>query len=347
MTKDPARVAFFLEQMALSGITPEEVLSAAKSEVTTPVDRPSVAEYLARIEGRFTENTRATYATHWRLLVERYGERTLAELDSDDLAELVAEAGKRAQARRPGCSGRSAEESCVSALRALFSRALKARVVAYNPAATLERPPRLANRRRALTTRELGELWEAVTRVSRDRELDLLIVRFHLETGARRTGALGLRLKDLDAERQTIWLTEKYGKEREQPVSASLLRALLAHGEARGATAPEDHVLRYRASGHSGTGRPLTRRHYNSLFVNLQHDLAWARRIGLCAHMLRHTAGTVVERLAGGAVACAFLGHAPGGRGSSGIYTKASIHEVAAAVSALTGEPHPLATQGW
>lgn len=345
MTSDPERVRFFVEQLALAGVTPAEILAAAGSEPIVVADGPTVTEYVARIEGRFKETTRATYATHWRLLVEPHAERHLSELDADDLAELVTEAGRRARTRRPGCTGLSAEENCVSAFRNLYLKAVKARVVTFNPAAALEKPARLENRRPALSSGELEQLWDVVARVSRDPELDLLLVRFHLETGARRIGALGLRLGDLDCERQTIWLTEKFDKAREQPVSASLLRALLAHGDGRGAARAEDPVFRYRSiDPQTGAGRPFTRRHYNTLFERIQAELGWAPRIGLCAHILRHTAGTAVERSCGFAVAVAFLGHAETGRGPTGQYTKATIFEVAAAVAILTGEPHPLAT---
>jgi integrase/recombinase XerC len=68
----------------------------------------------------------------------------------------------------------------------------------------------------------------------------------------------------------------------------------------------------------------------------------WAQRTPLTAHVLRHTAITAVERVAGFAVAQAFAGHQPGS--VTGTYTKASIHEVASAVATLTGESHPLAT---
>ncbi|MCL4414244.1 MAG: site-specific integrase, partial [Actinobacteria bacterium] len=275
-----------------------------------------------------------------------HGEHLLGELDADDLAELVAEAGRRARRRRPGCTGRSAEENCVAALRALYRRAVKAKVVACNPAAEVDKPQRLQNRRRALSASELAELWEALTCLSRDPELDLLLVRFHLETGARRAGAIGLCLGDVDPCRQTVWLHEKFDKEREQPVSANLLHALFSHAESRGARDPEDPVFRYRTvDPGTGAGRPLTRRHYNTVFEQLQRALGWAERMGLCAHVLRHTAGTAVERPGGHAVAIAFLGHAQSGRATTGIYTKASIHEVAAAVALLTGEPHPLAPE--
>jgi integrase len=58
---------------------------------------------------------------------------------------------------------------------------------------------------------------------------------------------------------------------------------------------------------------------------------------------LRHTAITAVERHAGYAVAQAFAGHCAAS--VTGTYTRARIAEVAAAVAALTGEPHPLAEQ--
>jgi hypothetical protein len=49
-------------------------------------------------------------------------------------------------------------------------------------------------------------------------------------------------------------------------------------------------------------------------------------------------------------VAKAYAGHTDGGGdvGSTSTYVRASLCEVAAALAALTGEPHPLATaEGW
>jgi integrase/recombinase XerC len=49
-------------------------------------------------------------------------------------------------------------------------------------------------------------------------------------------------------------------------------------------------------------------------------------------------------------VACAYAGHTNGGSetGATSTYVRASLSEVAAALAALTGEPHPLATtEGW
>ena len=170
---------------------------------------------------------------------------------------------------------------------------------------------------------------------SQDPDLDLLLIRFHLESGARREGALNLRLRDLDGRRSTVWLREKFGIEREQPISPSLLRALEAHSSTRGATAADESVLRGRS------GRSITRRRYNTVFDRARPCLPWAERTPVSAHILRHTAITAVERHAGFAVAQAFAGHSASS--VTGTYTRARIGEVAAAVSALTGEAHPLA----
>ena len=64
----------------------------------------------------------------------------------------------------------------------------------------------------------------------------------------------------------------------------------------------------------------------------------------------RHTTLTWVERNFGYAVAQAYAGHTDSGGdvGATATYVRASLSEVAAALAALTGEPHPLATpEGW
>jgi len=64
----------------------------------------------------------------------------------------------------------------------------------------------------------------------------------------------------------------------------------------------------------------------------------------------RHTTLTWVERNFGYAVAKAYAGHTDSGSdtGATATYVRATTHEVATALAALTGEPHPLAAQdGW
>jgi len=148
-------------------------------------------------------------------------------------------------------------------------------------------------------------------------------------------------VKDLDHTRQTIWLREKFGTEREQPVSRTLLQSIIDLAAVRGSTRPDDPAL---VTLHRDGGRlaPLSDRTYDRIFTRVQGQVTWSARTPLTAHVLRHTAITAVERVAGFAVAARFAGHTPGS--VTGTYTKADITEVAAAVARLTGEPHPLAT---
>ena len=226
-------------------------------------------------------------------------------------------------------------------MRAVFTRAHKAGLVSMNPALLVDKPRRLPNRRRALNQAELNDLWAAVAATTKDPELDLLLLRFHLESSARRMGAINLRVKDLDHARQTIWLREKFGAEREQPISRSLLRAVADLAAARGSSRPDDHTLVTRRRA-GGAFAPVSDRTYDRIFTRVHAQVSWSERTPLTAHVLRHTAITAVERVAGFAVAAKFAGHTPGS--VTGTYTKADISEVAAAVAQLTGEPHPLAT---
>ena len=68
-------------------------------------------------------------------------------------------------------------------------------------------------------------------------------------------------------------------------------------------------------------------------------------------YWIRHTILTWVERNFGFAVAEAYAGHEDNGRGSRSMgamatYVRAGLPEVATALAALTGEPHPLAING-
>jgi integrase len=64
--------------------------------------------------------------------------------------------------------------------------------------------------------------------------------------------------------------------------------------------------------------------------------------------MARHTTLTWVERNFGYAVARAYVGHTDrgGDAGATTTYVRATLSEVALALAALTGEPHPLALPG-
>jgi integrase len=197
------------------------------------------------------------------------------------------------------------------------------------------KPRRRVSRRRPLDHAELEELINAIRMTSNDPDLDLLLVRFHVESGARREGALNLRLRDVDDRRATVWLREKFGAEREQPISPSLVQLLVRHAAARGAVVSDDAVFRSRHA------EPITRHRYNTIFDRARPCLPWAVRTPVSAHVLRYTAIHAVGRLGGYAVAQAFAGHQP--PSVTGLYLRARPCDVAAAVAVLTDEPHPLA----
>jgi hypothetical protein len=79
--------------------------------------------------------------------------------------------------------------------------------------------------------------------------------------------------------------------------------------------------------------------------------LAPARADGPAGHGLAgYEEVAWIERNFGYAVAHAYAGHTDGSNEASATatYVRASVAEVAAALAALTGEPHPLATiEGW
>jgi integrase len=329
------RARVLVAEATALGLTIEDLVAASSQGPRTTASVPTVAEYLAVVTPTFTKGTLRTYRSYWRLAEAQLGDRPIDAVGVDDCEAVLAAAVRRAQRQRPGSEARSPRENCVAALRALFGRAERARLILHNPAANLDKPRRLPNRRRALSDDELSEAVDAVRTTSRDPDLDLLLVRFHLESGARQEGALHLTLDDLDSRRSTVWLREKFGAEREQPVSPSLIPELEAHARGRGAVTGDDSVFR------TVRDRPVTRRHYDTLFKHVQAALPWTRRAPVTAHVLRHTAGTAVERIAGYSVAEAFLGHAPST--VTGVYAKGRLDEVATAVATLTGEPHPLA----
>jgi len=156
-----------------------------------------------------------------------------------------------------------------------------------------------------------------------------------------------LRPVDLNPQLCLIRLREKGETERDQPVSPTLMAALVRHVEQRGDGDEHGQLLRAR------DGKPITRRRYDYLWSRLGREIPWVRALGVSAHWLRTTTLTWVERNFGYAVARAFAGHNDrrSNAGTTTTYVRADIYEVAAALSALTQERHPLldvhAPQTW
>jgi hypothetical protein len=127
-----------------------------------------------------------------------------------------------------------------------------------------------------------AEINHAAATTGDDPELDTLLLRLHTETACRRGGALALRPQDLDPEQCLILLREKGETVRWQPVSPTLVTALLGHAAER--LAPADgQLLRYRNS------RRITYRRYDHLWDRLGRYLPWVRAQQISMHWIRHT----------------------------------------------------------
>ncbi|ONI91431.1 hypothetical protein ALI22I_08735 [Saccharothrix sp. ALI-22-I] len=274
------------------------------------------------------------YAVHWRRAVAAFGEHRIDAVTVTDVLALQQQATREAQVRSNHRKGRHAGESAVQAMRMLFRLAAADGLLGRggNPALAVTLPRRLPNVRRALTRKEVRLINEVVVATSRDAVLDALLLRLHTETACRRSGAPGLRLMDLDTESCAVRLREKFGTERWQPVSPSLAE----HAEARGVREPEERLLRH------ADGTPLSGRRYDLLWKRVKNHLLWAAKLGVSMHWLRHTTLTWVERRYGYAVARAYAGHTDTKGGSTLTYIKGMPQDVARALSAYTGEPHPL-----
>ncbi|MFF1611402.1 tyrosine-type recombinase/integrase [Amycolatopsis sp. NPDC058278] len=317
------------------GIAPADLL-------TEPVERrrvPTFTDYIPVVARAVSAATARSYSSYWRRLEAEWGSRRLDEPSPSEIKQLAEESRAQAVVRRNSRGGRNAAENFIAAVRCLYRHAVADRILteAENPALKVAKPRRLPSPRRALADHELIEINAAAAETGDDPYLDTLLLRLHTETACRRGGALGLRRRDLEETQCLVYLREKDGTSRFQPVSPTLMRLLVSHADERGATHPDGPLLRYR------TGEPITKRRYDYLWDRIGRHVPSVHTQNISTHWLRHTTLTWVERRFGYGVAHAYAGHSDAGDSATVTYVKASLHDVATALAALTGEPHPLA----
>jgi site-specific recombinase XerD len=322
--------------LARMGISPTDLLGVAPSRPPAP----TFAEYIPVVSAAVGAGTRRVYSSYWNRVLDLWGQRRLDEPTATDIERLAEHVRTHVVARRNARGGRSAAEHLIAALRCLYRRAVADGHIAEadNPARRVAKPRRLPSTRRAVPDTRLAEINQVAATTGNDPALDSLLLRLHTETACRRGGALSLRPADLDPDQCLILLREKGGTVRRQPVSRTLMTHLQQHAIDRHAP-PAGHLLRYR------DGRPITYRRYDHLWSRIGEHLPWVAVQQISTHWLRHTTLTWVERNFGYAVARTYAGHSDSGNdaGTTTTYIRASLHEVAAALEALTGEPHPLA----
>jgi integrase/recombinase XerC len=322
-----------LERM---GLSPADLTAIPQNR--RPV--PTFAEYVPVVAGAVSAGTRRAYGSYWNRVLEHWADRRLDEPSPSEIRALMTHVRTHVVARRNARGGRSAAEHLIAALRCLYQRAVDDGLIAEadNPARKVAKPRRLPSTRRAVPDTRLAQINQVAAATGNDPELDTLLLRLHTETACRRGGALALRPADLDPDQCLILLREKGETVRWQPVSPTLMARLVQHGQQRHAER-DGQLLRYTG------GQPLTYRRYDHLWARIGSHLPWVATQGISTHWIRHTTLTWVERNFGYAVARAYAGHADTGgeAGATSTYVRASLGEVAAALAALTDEPHPLA----
>ena len=288
--------------------------------------------------------------------------RAIKDINLDVLVKLVQlMAVKRAMhdnltRSRSGLSakpthGQGAREMCVTAMRYLFARMVKGELISVSPASELTKGRRSQPRRRALSDVELAQVFSAVASAGDDPLLDLALTWSEFELGARRGGIISLCVGLIDLESQMVTLHEKGNTFEAQPCSRELINFLMDFAAQRGGDTcipgsptydPNAAVFYFKDSTPQRPHR-MTGRRFDTLHRRIQLTLPWANSMSYSGHALRHTIGTMVERLAGYETARRTLRH--GGESTTGTYVKAGTADVARAVSAITGSSHPLATE--
>lgn len=208
-------------------------------------------------------------------------DRSLTEPTRHELEELAYTVQTTAGTNRASRGGISAVEHFVSAVRCLYRYAEEAGWVRSqdNPARRLPIPSRRSSHRYAIPSGQVAEICQVAATSGDDPELDALILRFHLETACRRGGALALRPQDLDRDQCLVFLREKRGSDRWQPVSPTLMRHLNDHATDRGAPF-SGQLLRYRH------GRPITKGRYDYIWGRISESPPWVATQGVTAHWL-------------------------------------------------------------
>ncbi|MGV9295782.1 tyrosine-type recombinase/integrase [Amycolatopsis sp. NPDC003676] len=317
------------------GLTPADLLN----QPGPAAEIPTFSVYIPIVARSVSAATARSYSSYWAQVEAAWGGRRIDEPTPSEIKALAERSRATALVRSNSRGGRYAMENFIAALRCLYRHAVDDELLTelQNPALKVAKPRRLPSPRRALTADELTEINIVAAETGDDPDLDTLLLRLHTETAGRRGGALSLRPRDLDSDECLVYLREKEGSSRFQPVSPTLMGLLVDHGTQRGATHPDGQLLRYRS------GEPIIKRRYDHLWKRAGQHLPFVRNQNVSTHWLRHTTLTWVERRFGYGIAHAYAGHFDSSDNATVTYIKASIHDVATALSVLTGEPHPLA----
>jgi integrase/recombinase XerC len=303
-----------IEALRLSPAELRELAHALEQEMAVTLVAQIVEDSIAELPDGHR------YVSALRRLARWAGDRDASTVQAEEIARWARQAGDEARASPKGRHGVGAEEAFVLAARFAYTRAVATGALHTNPAAQVDLPARPASPRIALDCHQLRQAHLSLIAHSRDPELDDLVFQLLRETAARRSGTIGLAVRDLAPATGMIRLTEKYGKQRWLPASAHLMQRLLAHRAERHPGC--ERILHRKGGGH------LNEKWFGGLGHRLQR-LPWAAELGVTAHWIRHTTLTDIERLAGIRVAGAYAGHSDTSVGGvTWQYTKATPEDL-------------------
>ncbi|MFJ8961528.1 tyrosine-type recombinase/integrase [Lentzea sp. NPDC102401] len=339
MSSTSADVQAVIQLMHHLKVEPEELLAA-----TRPHNMVTFEQFMPLVlDPRTGQPTARHQKSYCNRIVSSWGSRRLDEPTVREVRDLIEHFRSTAARRRDHTDGSGAALNAYNALNSVYLFAMQEGVLSsrQNPMVWVTKPRQAKSKRQALSSQLVQEISRVAATTGHDPRLDSLLIRLHLETAARPSGARRLLLKDLDPTRLLITLREK-GLERLQPVSRTLMDALLDHARERGVCDGEFRLLR------NSDGTPVTQKRYYGLWDRLRKYIKAVDEGNITMYWLRHTTLTWVERNFGPAVARAFAGHAESHLwyGVTTRYVKAGLQEIATALQALTGEPHPLALPG-
>lgn len=316
-----------------------------ESEPPTTKVMPTFTQYVPVVAAATPPSSREQWMNYWRVLESEWGDQRIDIPTLSDLIDLSDKVHERANTRKQSRGGLGAQSNFVDAVKRFYRLAVGDNLIEpnCNPAAGLRRPKQLRTRRRALSATQLAEVTDVAGTTGKDPALDTLVLRQHTETACRRSGVLNLRNIDLNVQECTIWLREK-STVREQPVSQTLMNALVDHSQRRNPHPGREEAVFRRLDGH-----PLNDYYYQSLWQRLGKHLPWVAERGVTAHWIRYTTLNWVERNFGYAIAAAYAGHVPGSStvGNTLTYVGATLEELATTLAVLVGEPHPSAVPGY
>lgn len=248
-------------------------------------------------------------------LADRWRKRPIAEIDSQDVHNLIQETKQKGV---PGLIRRSEQptearaRAMLSCLSRMFRWLRQHRRVTENPCAGVHRPDAPQARDRFLTDAEIAKFWEAA---SLEREEFSDILKLLLLTGCRLNEVAGMRASEIN-ENVTMWTLPgsrtKNGRPHVVPLP-SATRALIA--SALNGLEPSDFV--FSTNGRTPVGGWSKIKHRLDQRINIPH---WR------LHDLRRTTATGMAELGiAPHVVEAVLNHISGARaGVAGIYNRAA-----------------------